>query len=186
MVLVLLLTLPDTADDDDDVSGKQLDWLTSTAASLFSAQQHSAEYDSMVKSIGLATGAASVAPCQQVHPPSKVVQQPKKDAHAQGKLVYDNVAKQRNACTALLSMSAVRQATACQSVYAEAALSVDCEYLAVRLPLRLPQALRACVRVYLRACVCIYPNVQQVVDSQLLSCAGTLEYEKLCNLNSRP
>ena len=156
MIVVLLLTLPDTA--DDDVSGKQLDWLTSTAASLSSAQQHSAEYDSMVKSIGLATGAASVAPCQQVHPPSKVVQQPKKDAHAQGKLVYENVAKQRNACTALLFTSAVRQATACQSVYAEAALSVDCEYLAVRLPSRLPQALRACVRACVRTCVrvCAY------------------------------
>lgn len=141
MIVVLLLTLPDTA--DDDVSGKQLDWLTSTAASLSSAQQHSAEYDRVVKSIGLATGAASVASCQQVHPPSSVVQQPMKDAHAQGKLVCDNFAKQRNACNALLSMSAVWQATACQSVYAEAALSVDCGYLAVHIKCK---CVRACVR----------------------------------------
>ncbi len=89
-MVVLLLTSPNTA--DDDVTGKQLDWLTTTAASLSSAQQHSAEYDSIVKSIGLASGAASVAPSQEVHHPSNVPQQPKKAHHASGKLLYDDFA----------------------------------------------------------------------------------------------
>ena len=85
MLVVLLSTSPNTA--DDDVTGKQTDWLTSTAASLSRAQQHSAEYDSM-KSIGLATGTASVAPSQEVHQPSNVLQQPQKDEHTSGKLLY--------------------------------------------------------------------------------------------------
>lgn len=92
MMVVLLLTSPNTA--DDDVAGKQLDWLTSTAASLSRAQQHSAEYDSMVKSIGLATGAATVAPRQELHLPKNVVPQPKKEQHASGKLLYDDFAWQ--------------------------------------------------------------------------------------------
>jgi len=77
---------------DDDVTGKQLDWLTSTAASLSSAQQHSAEYDSMVKSIGLATGAANIAPRQVLHHSSNVLLQPKKAQHALGKALYDDCA----------------------------------------------------------------------------------------------
>ena len=42
-MVALLLTSPNMV--DVDVLGKQLDWITSTAASLSSAQQHSAEYD---------------------------------------------------------------------------------------------------------------------------------------------
>ena len=90
MMVVPLLTSPNTA--DDDVTGKQTDWFTSTAASLSRAQQHSAEYDSMAKSIGLAMGAASVAPRQELHLPNNVVPQPKKDEQASGKLLYDDFA----------------------------------------------------------------------------------------------
>lgn len=91
-MVVLLWTSPNMA--DDDVSGKQVDWLTSTAASLSRAHQHSAEYDSMLKSIGLATGAASITPRQEVHQPSNVMPQPKKDEYASGKLLYGDFVQQ--------------------------------------------------------------------------------------------
>ncbi|KAL0049061.1 hypothetical protein WJX82_005216 [Trebouxia sp. C0006] len=76
--------VPQTAMTSAD-AGKQTDWFTSTAASLSRAQQNSAEYDSMAKSIGLAIGAASIAPSQELHLPNNVVPQPKKDEHASGK-----------------------------------------------------------------------------------------------------
>ncbi len=90
-MVVLLLSSPSTA--DDDATGKQVDWLTSTAASLSRAQQHSAEYDKMAKSIRVANGAASIASSQEVHQPGSVQPQPEKDEHASGTLLYGDFAQ---------------------------------------------------------------------------------------------
>jgi hypothetical protein len=46
----------------------------------------------MVKSIGLATGAASIAPRQVLHHSSNVLPQPKKAQHALGKFLCDDFA----------------------------------------------------------------------------------------------
>jgi hypothetical protein len=48
----------------------------------------------MAKSLGLATGAASVAPSQEVRQPSSVQPQPKRDEHASGKLLYGDFVQQ--------------------------------------------------------------------------------------------